>query len=133
MLVNPKHGTVFGERAHRSPADAPPVDLAVVMVARERVEAAVREALEAGAGGLLVVTGGFRESGDAVWAAAEGRIASACRAAGVPLLGPNCIGLVAMPARAVISIGPYPWGLQSGGVALPHAEWRPADGGLPPP
>ena len=42
---------------------------------------------------IAVITAGFRETG-AEGATLESEIAATCRAAGVRLLGPNCLGLI---------------------------------------
>ena len=53
----------------------------------------MRESIESGARAVAVITAGFREIG-AEGATLESEIAATCRAAGVRLLGPNCLGLI---------------------------------------
>ncbi|MFU8818841.1 MAG: acetate--CoA ligase family protein [Desulfurivibrio sp.] len=69
------------------------IDLAVIAVPRPLVEAAVTDALAAGAGAVVVITAGFKEM-DAEGAALEKRLAALCAAHQARLLGPNCLGLI---------------------------------------
>jgi acetyl coenzyme A synthetase (ADP forming)-like protein len=92
--VNPAARVVQSVRAYPSVRDIPDeVDLAVVAVPRDHVLATVRECLEKGVRGLVVVSAGFAETG------AEGRalqeeIVRQVRAAGARMVGPNCLGLM---------------------------------------
>ncbi len=92
--VNPKVPAVRSLRCYpslRAIPDAP--DLAVVMVPRDAVPATVDECLDVGVGGIVVITAGFREGG-AAGAEVERRVLSRVRAAGVRMVGPNCMGLI---------------------------------------
>jgi acyl-CoA synthetase (NDP forming)/GNAT superfamily N-acetyltransferase len=84
---------VGGLAAYRSAADAgAPIDLAVVAVPPEAVAAVVDDAAAAGAHGLVVVSAGFAESGPA-GAAAQRELIRAAHAAGMRVVGPNCLGI----------------------------------------
>jgi acetate---CoA ligase (ADP-forming) len=69
-------------------------DLVTLVVPREGVEAALQEAAAAGAGGVIVYASGYGEMGRDEESAAQERIAGIARAARMPMLGPNCMGLV---------------------------------------
>jgi len=69
-------------------------DLVALVVPREGVEAALGEAAAAGAGGVVVYASGYGEMGPEEGGAAQRRLAGIARAARMPLLGPNCMGLV---------------------------------------
>lgn len=112
-----------------------PPDLAVVAVGRDRAVAAVRALAAAGCGAAVVVSAGFAELGPG-GAAAQDAMAAAASAAGMRLLGPNCMGLVNTHPRArlhaAFGFGPVRRGhvaliSQSGSVAdfmLYHlGEW----------
>jgi acetyl coenzyme A synthetase (ADP forming)-like protein len=92
--VNDKARTVQGRHAHRSIADVPGrVDMAVIAIPAERVADAARECATAGVRALLVISGGFGEGG----AAGEQRqreLLGICRATGMRLIGPNCLGVL---------------------------------------
>lgn len=92
--VNPKAETIQGLPVYPSLRDVPaPVDLVVVAVPAPAVENVLREAAEAGAGVVVVVSTGFGESGpDGV--EREQRLASIARSSGMRMIGPNCMGVV---------------------------------------
>ncbi|HSJ73990.1 MAG TPA: GNAT family N-acetyltransferase, partial [Miltoncostaeaceae bacterium] len=69
-----------------------PVDLAVVAVPAAGVPAVAREAAERGVRGLVVLSSGFSEAGPA-GAALEAELSHIVRAAGLRLVGPNCLGV----------------------------------------
>src|SRR3954447_4792269 len=84
---------VAGLTAYRSAADAGvAIDLALVAVPPGAVSEAVADAARAGAGGLVVVSGGFAEAG-ADGAAAQRSLIDAARGAGLRVVGPNSIGV----------------------------------------
>ncbi len=96
------------------------VDLAVVFIPAAGVPRALEECAEQGVARVIIESGGFAEAG------AEGRdLAERClavaRAAGMRLWGPNCMGLVNVPRRKVLSFMiPMMWKdrLQTGPVSL---------------
>ncbi|OKY74817.1 MAG: acyl-CoA synthetase [Desulfobulbaceae bacterium DB1] len=92
--VNPSADDVLGLKCHTSlKAYGKGVDLSVIVVPRAHVEAAVKDSLDAGCGGIIVISAGFKETGEE-GAALERKIASLCRNRNVRLLGPNCLGLI---------------------------------------
>ncbi|WP_370463374.1 GNAT family N-acetyltransferase [Micromonospora sp. WMMC415] len=91
--VHPTAATVAGLPAYPSAADSGlPVDLAVVAVPPEAAEAVVADAAAAGAHGLVVISAGFAEAGRE-GAAAQRRLVRAAHAAGMRVVGPNCLGV----------------------------------------
>ena len=66
-----------------------PIDLAVLMVGKERLEPIVRECGELGVKFAIVFTAGFRETGEPEDIEAEERLAALARSVGVRLFGPN--------------------------------------------
>ncbi len=92
--VNPNADFVGSRRASPSVRDTPgPVDLAIVAVPAEQVPAVARECAEAGVAGLVVIAAGFAEAGPE-GAARLADLLEACRASGMRLVGPNCLGVV---------------------------------------
>ncbi|MGC4805502.1 GNAT family N-acetyltransferase [Micromonospora sp. DT233] len=91
--VHPSAATVAGLPAYPSAvaADAA-IDLAVVAVAPEAVAEVVADAAAAGAHGLVVISAGFAEAG-AAGAAAQRALVRAAHAAGMRVVGPNCLGV----------------------------------------
>ncbi|MFY9549578.1 MAG: GNAT family N-acetyltransferase [Thermoanaerobaculia bacterium] len=92
--INPGHDEILGLRCYPRLTDVPgPVDLAVVAIPADRVEAAVDDCVAKGVAGIIVITAGFSETGE------EGRrresaLLDKVRAAGIRLVGPNCMGLI---------------------------------------
>ena len=92
--VNPRADAVHSLKCHPSVAAiGEAIDLAVVAVPRAAVAAVVDDCLEHGVGGLVVITAGFAETGEE-GARIERRIRDRVRAAGVRLVGPNCMGVI---------------------------------------
>ena len=98
-----------------------PVDVVAVAIPAPGVPAVVRAARERGCGAAVVFAAGFAESGER---ALQDELRAA--AGDMPLLGPNCDGLVAFHARAALwgdALRPRPAGRvalisQSGNVAV---------------
>jgi acetate---CoA ligase (ADP-forming) len=90
--VNPRQGLTEIEGAPVVPtiADVPgDIDLAVLMVNKERIEQVLTETCARAPKFVIVFTAGFRETGIPEDAALEERLAQICRDAGVRLFGPN--------------------------------------------
>ncbi|MEV4772435.1 bifunctional acetate--CoA ligase family protein/GNAT family N-acetyltransferase [Micromonospora humida] len=91
--VHPGARTVAGLPAYPSAADAGvAVDLAVVAVPPDAAAGVVADAAAAGAHGLVVISAGFAEAGPA-GAAAQRSLVRAAHAAGMRVVGPNCLGV----------------------------------------
>lgn len=106
LPVRPDGDAVCGVPSYPSVADCPrPVDVAMIMVAAERVPEALRECATAGVGMAIVCTSGFAETGGAGSALQEEAVAIA-RQSGMRLLGPNCIGTVGALTGQVTSFSP---------------------------
>ena len=92
--VNPKSEEVLGLKAYRIVKEIPAVpDLALVVVPTQIVTQVMRECGEKGIRRAIIVSGGFRESGE------EGRRLEAellrvTEQFGIRFIGPNCIGVV---------------------------------------
>ncbi|MGZ4298706.1 MAG: bifunctional acetate--CoA ligase family protein/GNAT family N-acetyltransferase [Solirubrobacteraceae bacterium] len=92
--VNEHGGSIHGIEAHRSLADLPgPAELAVIVVPADRVVPAARESIAAGAHALVVISAGFAEVGGA-GVDRQRELLELCRASGVRLVGPNCLGVL---------------------------------------
>jgi acetyl coenzyme A synthetase (ADP forming)-like protein len=92
--VNAKAPSVLGVHCAKSLSALPEVpDLAMVVVPSAAVLDVAEEAIAIGVKALVVLSAGFKEVG-ADGAALERRLRDRVRAAGVPLVGPNCLGVV---------------------------------------
>ena len=94
FAVHPEATAVSGVPAYPSVAAIPAkVDLALIVTPAAAVEAAVRDCAEAGVRGVVVITAGFAEVSPE-GAAIQARVRDVARAAGMRLVGPNCMGIV---------------------------------------
>jgi acetyl coenzyme A synthetase (ADP forming)-like protein len=92
--VNPNADVVQSVHSYRSVGDLPEdVELAVVVVPATAVVAAARECAARGVRALVVISAGFAEVGPE-GAERERELVAVCRAAGMRLIGPNCLGIL---------------------------------------
>jgi acetate---CoA ligase (ADP-forming) len=115
--VNPSGEPILGCPTVRAPAAVPEgVDLALVSLPAPAVPEAIRALAARRVGAAVVLSSGFGEVDD------EGRrsqaaLLDAARAAGLRLVGPNCMGVYSAPARLN---GTYFWDLPrlAGGIGV---------------
>ncbi|RME25352.1 MAG: CoA-binding protein [Deltaproteobacteria bacterium] len=92
--VRPNSRSVQSILAYGDVREIPgPVDLAIVVVRKELVRSVVEACAEKGVRGVVVITAGFKETGPE-GLAEERELAAICRAHGMALVGPNCLGVV---------------------------------------
>lgn len=92
--VNPKANSILSVKAFASILDIPdPIDLAIIILPPHIAEKAVDQAIEKGVKGIVIVSAGFKEVGGE-GAEIEKRLIEKVREAGVPLVGPNCLGVI---------------------------------------
>lgn len=105
--VNPKYQSVEGFPCVASLAALPePPDCVILCVAGAMVEASLEAAIAAGAGGVIVYASGFAETGREEARAAQEQLALRAQAAGVRLVGPNCVGLTNVATGAAMNFMP---------------------------
>ncbi len=92
--VNPKHRSIGELPCFPSLADLPVIpDLAVVVTPAATVPAIIAQAAARRVPAALVLSAGFAEAG-AAGAALQAQAMASARAAGLRLIGPNCLGLM---------------------------------------
>ncbi len=92
--VNPNAAAIHSIPSFPFIAAVPdPVDLAVIVVPKDRVVEVADECGVAGVRGLVVISAGFREVGGA-GVERERRLLETVRRHGMRLIGPNCMGVV---------------------------------------
>ncbi len=105
--VHPKKTQVAGLKAYRSVAELPAApDAAYVAVNRHLTIDIVKQLAELGAGGAICYATGFSESGEEGKQLEQDLLEAS---ADMPLLGPNCYGLINYVNRAIL------WPDQHGG------------------
>jgi acyl-CoA synthetase (NDP forming)/RimJ/RimL family protein N-acetyltransferase len=96
--VNPAGGTMAGVSWITSPAALPAgLDLAVVAVPPAEVTGVAEQCGRRGVRALIVVTAGLGDRG--------AELLAICRRYGMRLVGPNCFGVIATPARLNATFG----------------------------
>ena len=92
--INARAKELMGLPAYASLRDVPgSVDLAILLVPRDHVRAAIEDCVAKQVGCALCITAGFAETGPQGRAEEEALVELA-RAGGVRLIGPNCMGLM---------------------------------------
>ncbi len=92
--VNPKHETMRGLRCYPNvSAIGEDVDLAVIATPAATVPDVIADCASAGVKAAIIISAGFRETG-AAGCALEDQILIEARAAGMRIIGPNCLGLM---------------------------------------
>jgi acetyl coenzyme A synthetase (ADP forming)-like protein len=93
-VINPNATEIDSVRAYPSLCDIEePVELAIIAVPAELTEAALDDCIAKGVAAVVVITAGFAETG-AEGRAREERLLEKVRAAGIRMVGPNCMGVL---------------------------------------
>jgi acetyltransferase len=129
--INPKHEAIHGIHAWRNIREVPKTpDLAIICIPAASVAQAVRECGEAGVGGIIILSAGFREVG-AKGRELEQQIADEARKfPGLRIIGPNCLGVIVPGHRLNASFAgtlPLPGHVafisQSGALCTAILDW----------
>jgi acetyltransferase len=128
--VNPKRNCVLGIRAYPNIAVVPdPVDLAVVVTRAKTVPGVIRECVDAGVKGAIIISAGFREVGEA-GADLERQVLKEARRGRMRIIGPNCLGVMspltglnATFATAIAQPGNVALISQSGALCTAILDW----------
>ena len=108
LPINPKYAEVQGLQAWPTlAAVGAPIDVAIVAVPAQVVPQTLEDAIAAGVKSLVLFSSGFAEVDDTGRAAQE-KLAARARQAGVRLLGPNCLGVMAFKAGVYATFSPAP-------------------------
>ena len=92
--VNPTAAVIQSVPAYESVEDIPgPVDLGLIVVPAEHVLKAAAECARKGVKALVVISAGFSETGKQ-GQQDQAQLVQICRAAGMRLIGPNCMGII---------------------------------------
>lgn len=92
--VNPKATEINGIPCHKNLGEIPgPVDLAILIVRSDFVMGIVDEAKTKGVKGMIIISAGFKETGHE-GAKLEIELTKKLREAGIPMIGPNCLGVI---------------------------------------
>lgn len=128
--VNPKRSSVMGIKAYSSIGDIPePVDLAIVVTPARTVPGLIRECVDAGVKGAIVISAGFKEIGPE-GVKLEQEILAEARRGQLRIIGPNCLGVMsptsglnATFASAMARPGSVGFISQSGALLTSILDW----------
>ncbi len=92
--VNPKYNNVMSVRAYKDVVSVPEiVDLAVICIPNKEVENIIKQCAEKGIKGIVVITAGFKEIGEA-GKKIEDEIIEIANKNNIALIGPNVLGII---------------------------------------
>jgi acetyltransferase len=128
--INPAHTSVLGIKAYPNLAALPQqVDLAVIVTPASTVSGVIGECVEAGVGGAIIISAGFKESG-AAGVEMEQQILAQARRGDLRIIGPNCLGVMcpmtglnATFANAMARPGNVGFISQSGALCTAVLDW----------
>ena len=128
--VNPNHSAVLGLRCYPNLREVPEkVDLAVIATPARTVPGIVRECIAAGIQEAVIISAGFRETGEK-GAVLEQEILREAHAGKMRILGPNCLGIMsphyglnATFANSMARPGKLGFISQSGALCTAILDW----------
>src|SRR5579859_3086405 len=92
--INPKRTNVLGIRAYPSLSDVPEqIDLAVIVTPAPTVPGIIKEGIDLGVKGAIVISAGFKETGPQ-GVELERQILEYARRGKMRIIGPNCLGVM---------------------------------------
>lgn len=92
--INPNRPSVLGIKAYPNMRSAPePIDLAVFVTPAPSIPNLVGEAADLGVKGAIIISAGFKETGQA-GAELERQILEHAHRSGMRIVGPNCLGVM---------------------------------------
>ena len=100
--INPNRAEVRGLPAFPSVSAAGPVDVAILAVPVAHLLRQVEDCAAAGVGACIIITGKLADAGPE-GAALQDRVLAVARAAGMRLVGPNCLGIFNLAGKALLS------------------------------
>ena len=114
--INPGRPEVFGLKAYPSILDVPgELPLAVIAVNTQNVLAVVEDVGRKGVKAAVIFADGFAEGGEA-GKKIQQDVTAAAKAANLKLLGPNCMGFVALRSKLGIWGGELPKNIRPGNI-----------------
>jgi acetyltransferase len=128
--VNPKRSNVLGFRAYPTLRDIPEqIDLAVIVTPAPTVPAIIKECVDLGVKGAIVISAGFKEIGQE-GVELERQILEHARRGNMRIIGPNCLGVMspltglnATFANGVARPGNVGFISQSGALCTAVLDW----------
>jgi len=93
-IVNPKHQFLYGQRVYSKVSDIPvEIDLVIIIVPAPVVPSVMEECAEKNVKGVIIITAGFKETGEE-GKKLEEKVLQIAKDANIRIIGPNCLGLI---------------------------------------
>jgi acyl-CoA synthetase (NDP forming) len=116
--VNPRHSTIDGLKCYFSVADiGDAIDLAIIALGPQHVLSAIADCAEAGVGGAIVFSAGFKELGSS-GEEHQKQVMELANASHIAVIGPNCLGAGNQNIGMNATFFPHPTPIRNGGVSL---------------
>lgn len=94
FLVNPKTEEIAGIKCNKTFEEIDePIDLVIVMVPKQFAEETINQVLTKGVKSIILITAGFKETGE-TGSKAEENILAMVREYDARMVGPNCMGVI---------------------------------------
>ncbi|MFC7516723.1 acetate--CoA ligase family protein [Herbaspirillum sp. GCM10030257] len=104
--INPGRDQILGRKAYPTlSAVGKPIDLAIFAIPAAAVEASLDDAIAAGVKNIVMFSAGFAETG-AEGRAAQQRLLAKANAAGIRMIGPNCLGFMNIARNVYATFSP---------------------------
>lgn len=128
--INPKRASVLGVKAYPSVASLPDCpELAVIATPARTIPRVIRECVDKGVRGAIVISAGFKELG-ADGSKLEAEVLSEARRGNLRIVGPNCLGIMnplslfnATFGHAIALPGRVAFISQSGALCTAVLDW----------
>ncbi|HIJ06627.1 MAG: Acyl-CoA synthetase (NDP forming) [Methanocalculus sp. 52_23] len=132
--VNPKHSSILGRKAYPRVTDIPgTLDMAVIAVPARVVPSIISDCVEKGVRTAIIISFGFRESGEE-GKQLEEEIVRIARKNGLRIIGPNSLGIMVPPEQINTTFsnnsantGPFGLISQSGALITTIVDWSIAE------
>ena len=128
--VNPKRSNILGIKAYPSITAVPDkVDLAVIVTPAPTVPGIIKECVDAGVKGAIIISAGFKETGPE-GVKLEQQVMAEARRGKMRIIGPNCLGIMntasglnATFAAGMARAGSVGFISQSGALCTAVLDW----------
>ncbi len=128
--INPKRSEVLGLKCYPTIKEVPEqVDLAVLITPAPTIPALVKECVQAGVKGLIIISAGFKERG-AEGEKLEKEVLDSIKGTNIRIIGPNCLGIMnpdshlnASFAKGMALPGNIAFMSQSGAMCTAVLDW----------
>ena len=116
--VNPRHSSIGGLKCYFSTADIEEeVDLAIIALGPQHVLSALSDCAEAGVGGVIIFSAGFKELGP-IGEEHQKQVKEIADSAHIAVIGPNCLGAGNPNIGLNATFFPHPSPIRKGNVSL---------------